>query len=627
MDNNKINNSISNEESPFVSSDELYGKKLKPTTKPEKNIGIDLSSQVFNTIIDTYQTSAFDMSRIESFTRLSQDREQIYQMLDTMAEDSMIAAVLEIYAEDATETNDQGQIVWAEAADPDIHKFVSYLLNSINVDKYIYSWAYSLCKYGDLYLKLFHESDIDDGLFNGRKKETLNEDVILKAYSKQDKFVHYIEQVANPAEIFELTKFGKTYAYIEAPLSYNYAKTDTSITVDTFKYRFRKNDVSIYEPTEYVHATLDDNSSRVPEEVEIFMDEEDPLRSKAKLSYKVRRGQSLLYNTFKIWREMMLLENAMLLNRLTKSALVRIINVEVGDMPKEQIGPHLMGIKQMMEQKAAINTGNSLREYTNPGAIENNIYVPTHNGQGALSTQQVGGDVDVKGLADIDFFKNKLYSALRVPKQFLGDTDDGAGFNGGTSLSIISSRYAKMVKRIQNTLIQAITDCLNLMLIDKGLDSYINKFTIRMQEPTTQEEMDRRSNLSTKIQSVSDIINLTSDIQDPVARLKILKSLISNVISDSDVLNIIQEEINKLEIPTENQTDVDDTSVENTDLDMANDIGVVEPQASTQSTGDMTYDQSSEQIPDQSDNGYETVGELPSPEALGAGDFTDNSGE
>ena len=47
--------------------------------------------------------------------------------------------------------------------------------------------------------------------------------------------------------------------------------------------------------------------------------------------YTVRRGQSLLYNVFKIWRELSLLENSMLLNRVTKSSIIRVVNVEIGD--------------------------------------------------------------------------------------------------------------------------------------------------------------------------------------------------------------------------------------------------------------------------------------------------------
>lgn len=618
MDNNRINNKIDNEDSAFVQSDELYGKKINSVPKPEKDIGIDLSSSILKNSAEAAVSSKLDLATLESFTRVSQDRETIYNMLDMMAEDSTISAVLQIYAEDTTETNEQGQIVWSESDDANVNKFVTYLLDSINVDKHIYQWAHTLIKYGDLYLRLYHESDIEDGLFNSKKdeKEQLNEDIILKAYKKKDKLVHYVEMVSNPSEIFELTKFGKSYAYIDAPLQNNQYKNTQSQVFNSYRYQFRRRDISIYAPTEFVHAALEDNSSRIPEEVDIFRDEDYTGR----LSYKVRRGQSLLYNSFKIWREMMLLENCLLLNRLTKSSLVRVVNVEVGDMPKEQVGPHLMGIKQLMEQKSAIDEGNSLREYTNPGPIENNIYVPTRNGQGSISTQQIGGDVDVKGLADVDFFKNKLYNALGIPKQFLGDTDDSTGFNGGTSLTIISSRYAKTIKRLQNTLIQAITDTVNIMLIDKGLDSYVNKFTIRMQEPTTQEEIDRRNNLSTKVQAASDIMNLAVDLDDPESRLRLLKTLIAPIIQDSDIVQIIQDKIDALEEgEVEGEADLGDTG----DL---SDLGGISSSPGIVGSGSPA-DYGIDQNNDEPSAEEESAGELPSPADLGAGDFTNNNME
>lgn len=236
-----------------------------------------------------------------------------------------------------------------------------------------------------------------------------------------------------------------------------------------------------------------------------------------------------------------------MLNRITKSSVVRTVNVEVGDMPKESVGPHLEHIKALMEQKAAINTGNSLSEYTNPGPIENNIYMPTHNGVGAVTINQTGGDVEVSKLADIDYFEDKFFGALRVPKQYFGRTDDNAGFSGGESLAIISSRYAKTVKRIQNTIIQAITDVVNLMLLDKGLTNYINKFTIHMLPPTTKDEISRRDNMSNKIRITGDIMNLLTDVEDPSIKLKVLKSLLSDAVSDPSIIDDLQKEIDKLE--------------------------------------------------------------------------------
>jgi hypothetical protein len=166
------------------------------------------------------------------------------------------------------------------------------------------------------------------------------------------------------------------------------------------QYSFNKGDVIIHSATDYVHASLEDNSSRTPENVTIMSDND----SGKDLTYTVKRGQSLLYNVYKTWRELSLLENSLLLNRVTKSSIVRIIQVEVGDMPKESVGPHMMGIKNMIEQKASINTGKSLTEYTSPGPIENNIYVPTHEGVGAISTSEIGGSPDVKSIVDLDYY-------------------------------------------------------------------------------------------------------------------------------------------------------------------------------------------------------------------------------
>lgn len=586
--------------SAFVPDDKIYGKTPKVEPTPEKQIGIDTSGSFFEDIINASISNKLDLSSLDSFLNTSRSRDQIYSLLDTMCEDSTISAVLETYAEDATETNESGDIIWADSSDPDIAKYVTYLLNSMRVNKNIYNWVHSLCKYGDVYLRIYRESEYTDPLFDKNAptdsssnkrlnedvhlsdpdldpnltKERLNEDVKLKAYAKDDHYVHYLEMVSNPAEMFELTKFGKTYAYIKTevntPLTSN---KDWYQGSEFLRYSFKKNDISVYQPTEFVHGYLEDNTGRTPEEVKIFFTDNDNDENAQSATYKVRRGQSLLYNTFKIWRELTLLENSVILNRVTKSSLVRVIGVEVGDMPKEMVGPHLQGIKSLMEQKSALDAGKAMNEYTNPGPIENNVYIPTRDGQGALSLQQVGGDYDPKTLTDIEYFRDKLFGALKVPKQYFGFTEDGAGFNGGQSLSIISSRYAKTIKRIQNTMVQTLTDAINLILIDKGLPHYINEFTLNMLPPTTQEDNDRRESLYNKVQLTQDIMNLVStDIDDRVTKLKVLKNLISGYITDPEVIHLVQQEIDKAEEETSNEST--DTATEDQSSDLGADLGL-----------------------------------------------------
>lgn len=565
------------EKDKFIQDSEKVGTKINAVPVPETEIGVDTTNEFFKDIANLGDSASIDISSLNTFTQLSQNRETLYQVLDTMAQDSTVAAILEIYAEDATETNERGEIVWSESSDPNINKYITYLLKSLNVDKNMYKWVYSLCKYGDLYLKLFRHSDFEDKLFEDStskstlnekfsriadkepQNEAVNESILLKAYDSEDRLANFIDMVPNPGEMFELTKFGKSYAYLKTNQLPTAVQQQNPVISSYYLYKMRKRDLEIYNAVSFVHATLCDDTPRMPEQVQIFYDND--LESDNSYTYKVNKGQSILYSSYKIWREMMLLENALLLNRLTKSSILRVIEVEVADMPKERVQPYLQRVKTLVEQKTSISDGDRLTEYTNPGPMENNVYVPTRNGVGALNTQQIGGDINVKDIADIDYFKNKFYGSMKIPKQYLGDTDDATGFNGGTSLSIVSSRYAKTVKRIQSAMIQALTDCINILLIDRGLDSYVNKFTLHMQPPVTQEEIDKRDNLSSEMSIIRDILDMTSDIEDPVTKLKILKALLSQTISNQEVIELVQDEIERLE------QEVDEGAIDNGELD------------------------------------------------------------
>lgn len=549
-----------NKDSELFNQDGVeYNQQIKPVETPSKNIGIDVDNQFMDNIVGAGLAGKLDMAAIESFTNVSRSRDSIYNLLDMMMADSTMASVLETYAEDSTEYSDQGRIVWVEADKPSISKYIEYLLDTMNIDKHIYSWVHCLVKYGDVYIKLYRKSDEENAepnFHSNEERSILNEGVVAKAHNGVDHYTGYVEMVKNPAEVFELTKFGKTRGYIKTNIEAltadpNGYSAQNALNTYYQIYKFNGKDVELYAADDFVHGFLEDNSSRVDEKVNIFYDPKDyntdgDSTDGASYNFNVRRGQSLFYTAFKAWRELSLVQNAILMNRITKSALIRAIMVNVGDMPKEMVGPHMQGIKQLIEQKAAITSATSISEYTNPGPIENNIYVPVHGDTGQISIQAIGGDVEIGNLTDLDKMQNQLFGSLRVPKQYFGLTDDAAGFNGGSSLAILSSRYAKAIKRIQNAVIQMITDMINLQLIDRGFDSYVNDFTIRMQAPTTQEEIDRRENEASKVNMVRDIMDLVGDIEDPAKKLEILKSLLSNVITDTTVIQIIQDEIDSL---------------------------------------------------------------------------------
>lgn len=621
MSNNNIEDSV------YLTDDSIYGKKIKKVTPEGKESDVGISDVMYDNIIHSGINSMIDLSGINSLSQQATTRNEMYNIYDTMCEDGQISAVIKTYAEDATQRNTEGNIVWATSSDSNIAYLINYYIDSLNIDKNIYKWAYSLCKYGDLYIRLYRESEYDDAIF-GKKNRNLTEDVKIKAFKKNDKYAHYVEMVINPAEMFELTKFGKTVGFIKSPVDGVIVRSQNNIDFMNYAYKFKRNDITIYPPTEFVHAAIEDNISRYEESVNIFLNDSDYDNDNNAYSYTVKRGQSLLSNVYKIWRELQLLEASVLLNRVTKSSIVRLINVEVGDMPKENVAKTLMGIKQMIEQKAAINSGSGMSEYTNPGPIENNVYVPTHDGVGAISTTQIGGDVDVKSLADLEWYLNKLYGSLQVPKNFFSQNDDAAGFNGGQSLTIISSRYAKTVKHVQNILTQLLKDIFNLILLDKGLDSYINNFEVHIQPPVTQEDIDRMENQSTKVQLSRDIMDMLSDVEDTSARLKILKSLMKNIVTDPDIITELDEQIElaiaekePVEEPDQHETDSEgDNDLFSLDDDTGYTIDKDESpnnddSKDTEESDSDVYDNITTDKEDKSETSHDTI--LPSPDQLG----------
>ena len=609
---------------------------INPAAKRPIEIGIDTKQSLMHSIIDAADIGVLDISSIDALSQSVQNREQSYQLIDSMAKDDVIAAVLDNYAEDIVQTNDKGQIVWVEADDSKILNYTSWLLDSLNIDKHIYQWAYCLVTYGDVYLRLFRTSDVEDDLIfkkpavntqineskENEAKEQLTEDAKLRIYAKSDKYIPYIQMVENPGEMFDLQKFGKTYGYIKAPARIMTQTTDEMYNYLT-RYKTRKSDVEIFDATSFVHGCIESTTQRQPETVDIYLDsarntdneDEYKVSDSMSSSYSVKRGQSLLFNSFRIWRELNLLEMSALLNRLTKSSVIRILNIDVGDMPKEQVQSFIQRLKEKIEQKTALSVGSGMSEYTNPSPIENTIYVPTHGTQGNITPTTIGGDFDPKSLVDIEYFRDKLFGSLKVPKQFFGFTEDGAGFNGGTSLTILSSRYGKTIKNMQNILCQVVTDIINLFLIDRRLDNYVNKFTVRMQAPVTQEEIDKRANTDNRIRYIGDLMNQLNDIDDKVVKLKIYKSLIESVVNDSDVISYIQTYIEQLEADAEKSTESTSSSTDSESMDLP-DLSAISSEESSEETPalESMVVENQKQLLDE--DGADEDSYLPSPEEL-----------
>lgn len=140
------------------------------------------------------------------------------------------------------------------------------------------------------------------------KDESLNEDVKISLHSGNDQYSYYVEMVSDPGTMFELTKFGQTYGYIEVPNNPRIID-QTSVVGGTvglqpnpFTFNYKSGDVIVYQADDFVHACLEDNVSRTPETVELFYEpsKENGLKEGQNHTFRVKRGKSLLFDAYKI---------------------------------------------------------------------------------------------------------------------------------------------------------------------------------------------------------------------------------------------------------------------------------------------------------------------------------------
>lgn len=206
-------------------------------------------------------------------------------------------------------------------------------------------------------------------------------------------------------------------------------------------------------------------------------------------------------------------------------------------------------------------------------------------------------------------------------------------------MSIISSVYAKGVKRIQNTILQAITDAINLILLNKGCKAYLNNFILRMQTPVTLEEQTFRDNFSNRVTAISNVNGLFSDVEDKARRLTILKSLISSLHLGDDVVAEIQKEIeaakeaakkaDEEESKGEGENAENEEAGESLDLDLGGKESDEEldlaPMPDSEIQAEESFKPTEGTSPLNEEQLFEDDDDLPTPEEADAGrDFTEN---
>ena len=500
-----------------------------------------------------------DLSDLLNITTLKGTRNEKYAIFEEMVADGRIGAAVEMYANDTVQYSPDGKIIWVESSDTEVAKYGNKLLEDLNIPENIWSYAYCLWLYGDVYLELFENTSYRNNRPTLLVEPTkINPNVRTQVQIAGAKLERYIEKVPNSAEVYDLQYKGKTSEFIRSQ-----DNMENTLENNSYIYSGTITDVDILSPTKFVHICLSPNINRHPEKFKLIKEEINKKDSQGRidasntegsggsLSFVVKSGQSILENVYGAYQTLKLKEESVLLERVTKSSITRVIQVELGDLPESQKRKKLQEIKNQIEQQIQINKqAGTMQSRAGAQPIENIIYTTTKNGKGAISTVNIGGDVDIGNLADVEDSENKVYGALLTPKALLGADMDGTGLSNGGSLTEMNTTYARRIKRGQVAIQSAMKTLINIFALADGLgDKIVNNFEVKLTPIITVEDNRRDELMQTKIRNVNDIMALLDNLEqiDDDTKLKMLLEWLGTYLNQQDIVDILDERIKELE--------------------------------------------------------------------------------
>ena len=490
---------------------------LLESRKHSRNLDKSTQTSMKQEVVGDYGSSVVQMEKYNVWDLISKLRDlndsykYRYQEYEMMAEEVTIQSAIELYADDATQVDTKTErIVNIQSDDKTLQQDLNDFLESISVDSNIWNWAYSVAQYGDFFLKLHVDED--------------------------NRSLH-IDDNTDPAFIMDLYEHGQRVGFAEEDIS----------DYKNLKHKSNPNglDLIIYSPDRFVHFMIKKSSKYDSLEIPIQNETDengDPLVRK----FTVVRGVSMIEGVRSIYRILQLLEDSLLAARVAKAEFVRVFNIEVGDSTPKQTTETVNTVKNLFDSKATFDTRSGT--YVSNKAyrpIGDPIFNPTRNGKGAVTHENIGGDFQVRDIVDIDYFKNKLFSGLKIPKALLGYEESLPGGLGDNTLTRLDIRYSRSVKRVQNALIVGVKDLCNIWLRLNGREADTSNFKVVLQAPSTAEELGRLTEFSTKMGTISEIVSTLSNTYGEYINIpKVFKVFFDKYINYPDLVEGIDPELN-----------------------------------------------------------------------------------
>jgi len=373
-------------------------------------------------------------------------RTMLYSDYDVMDTDAIVASALDIVADECTLKNDMGEVLQIKSSDEDIQKILYNLFYDVlNVEFNLWAWTRQMCKYGDFFLKL--EISEKFGVYNV---------IPYSAYhiERQENF-----DPENPSKVifnYNPDGFygGSSSGYYSVPNQQN----ASMISFDNY---------------EVAHFRLLSDMNYLP------------------------YGRSYIEPGRKLYKQYALMEDAMLIHRIVRAPEKRIFKINVGSIPPNEVENFMQKTISTLKRTPYMDekTGEYNQKYNMQNLLED-FYLPVRGNDQATQIETTPG-LSYDGIQDVEYLREKLFAALKVPKAFMGYDAD---LSGKATLAAEDIRFGRTIDRIQRILISELYKIALVHLYAQGYrDEQMTNFELDLTTPSIIYDQEKIALMKEKV--------------------------------------------------------------------------------------------------------------------------------
>jgi hypothetical protein len=338
-----------------------------------------------------------------------------------------ISAALDIYGEESTTVDENGYMLQIYSESKRIKSILADLFNNVmDINTNLPMWIRNTCKYGDnfVYLKL----DSDKGIVGCMQLPNIEVERLERGMPAQAAKQNIEEPIENKG----------------------------------LRFKWKAKDME-FNSWEIAHFRL--------------------LGDDRKLPY----GTSMLEKARRIWKQLLLSEDAMLIYRTSRAPERRVFKVFVGNMDDKDVEAYVQRVANKFKRDQVVDskTGNVDLRF-NQMAVDQDYFIPVRDPAQANPIDTLPGATNLSEIADIEYIQKKLLTALRVPKAFLGFEEI---VGDGKNLSLMDIRFARTINRIQKSMIAEMNKIAIIHLFLLGFEDELSNFTLGLTNPSSQADL------------------------------------------------------------------------------------------------------------------------------------------